>query len=141
MTAARRRKPVAIVRSPDEFEFMDALKLHLGAHPSVRWWRQNSGVVPIRNQAGKIERYFHAGPPKGAADLSGIVRPEGWRLEVELKSATGVRTPEQIVWGDFIINAGGVYAVIAYDPALSLAANAAAASLLVLAAIDARRAA
>jgi len=139
-----RRAPRAmapVVENVLELEFQDALKLHLGAHPYVRWWRQNSGVVPIRNRSGKVERYFHAGPPKGAADMSGIVRPEGWRLEVELKSATGKRSPEQIHWGEFIMSSGGVYALVGYDPSLTLAANAAAAAIVILAAIDARRAA
>jgi hypothetical protein len=140
MTAARRRPKAPVVRTPDELEFQDALKLHLGAHPALRWWRQNSGVVPIRNHAGKVERYFHAGPPAGAADLSGIVRPEGWRLEVEMKSATGDLEPEQEVWRDFIVASGGVHAVVKYDASLSLADNLAAGTALILAAIAARRA-
>lgn len=140
MNAPRHRSPPP-THTPDEFEFQDRLKVHLGAHPSVRWWRQNSGVIPIRNRAGKIERYFHAGPPVGAADLSGIVRPEGWRLEVELKSATGERTPEQIHWADFIQAAGGVYALVAYNASLSMQENIDAGARLILSAIEARRAA
>lgn len=136
-----RRTPAAASYTPDEMEFLDALKLGLGAHPSLRWWRQNCGAVPIRNLAGKVERYFHAGPPTGAADLSGIVRPEGWRLEVELKSPKGRRSPEQIAWGEFITTSGGVYALVAYDASLSMPENVAAGSALVLAAIEARRAA
>lgn len=125
--------------TPDELEFMDRLKLRLGAHPSLRWWRQNVGSVPVRNERGKVMRVFHAGPPNGASDLSGIVRPEGWRLEVELKSATGSRSPEQIRWADFITTSGGVYTCAGYDPGLSLAENVEIAAAAVLAAIDRRR--
>lgn len=134
-----RRSTAVVAPPPDELTFQDHLKLHLGAHPSVRWWRQNSGVVPIRNLAGKVERYFHAGPPKGAADLSGIVCSEGWRLEVELKSATGKRSKEQIAWGDFIARSGGVYTLVAYDPALTLEENLLLAERVILDAIQARR--
>lgn len=127
--------------TPDELEFQDALKLHLGASPHFRWWRQNSGSVPIRDRSGATVRYFHAGPPKGAADLSGIVMPEGWRLEVELKSATGTRSAEQIRWGEFILASGGVYALVAYDADRSLAQNLELAASVILAAIARRRAA
>jgi len=133
------RRRSATAPAPDELEFQDALRLRLGAHPSLRWWRQNTGSVPVRNQAGRVIRYFHAGPPTGAADLSGIVRPEGYRLEVELKSATGTRSAEQIRWADFIIESGGVYALVTYDADLSLADNVERASAIILAAIDARR--
>lgn len=136
----KRRSPArAPQKSPDELEFQDHLKLHLGAHPWFRWWRQNCGVVPIRNLAGKVERYFHAGPPTGASDLSGIVRPEGWRLEVELKSPTGTRSDAQIAWAEFIVSSGGVYALVQYDAALSLEQNLVEAERIILAAIEARR--
>ena len=54
--------------------------------PALRLWRQPSGRVPAL-RGGVVE-----GAPNGAADLSGIVRPEGWRVEVEVK---GAKTPEQ----------------------------------------------
>lgn len=128
------------VYSPDELEFQGAFMLGIGAHPSLRIHRQNTGSVPVRNERGVLLRYFHAGPPTGVADLSGIVRPEGWRLEIELKSATGTRSPEQIRWADFIVASGGVYALVAYDAERSFKQNVADGVATVLAAIDARRA-
>jgi hypothetical protein len=133
----KRRAPR--VETPDELEFQQHLMLKLGATNTLRLWRQNVGSVPIRDRLGKVVRVFHAGPPTGASDLSGIVRPEGWRLEIELKSADGTRSLEQIRWGDFITASGGVYVLLAYDAGLSLADNVERAASAVLCAIDARR--
>ncbi len=87
-----------------------------------RVWRQNAGAPPRRNRRGKIVGAIH-GAPKGAADLSGLVRPEGWRLEVEVKSPTRVVTDEQRSWRAFIESSGGIYVVCRYDPKLSLEDN------------------
>ena len=86
---------------------MHALMLALGALPWCRVWRQNSGTIVFRDPSGST-RAFHAGPPKGAADISGIVIPEGWRLEIECKAGTK-RTSEQVRWAEFIARSGGVY--------------------------------
>lgn len=135
-----RRRAAPRVPSPDELDFQARFMLAIGALPVLRIHRQNTGSVPVRNERGVLLRYFHAGPPTGAADLSGIVRPEGWRLEIEMKSATGTRSDEQIIWGDHIVSSGGVYALVAYDPTRSLKENVADGIAVVLAAIDARRA-
>lgn len=135
---SRAKRPAQ--RTPDELEFQGELMLALGARPDMRVWRQNVGSVPVRNEHGRILRVFHAGPPTGASDISGIVRPEGWRLELEMKSATGERSPAQERWADMIIRGGGVYALLAYDADLSLAENVAAAVVAVEAAIARRRA-
>lgn len=127
------------VHTPDEIEFMQQLMLAIGRSNDLRIWRQNTGSVPVRNPAGRVLRYFHAGPPTGAADVSGIVRPEGWRLEIELKSATGTRSLEQIRWGDFIVAAGGVYVLVAYDASLSPQQNIEAAAGVIHDAIARRR--
>lgn len=113
--------------TPTEMEFMRRLMLALGTHPSLRLWRQNCGQVPIRDAHGNVVRMFDAGPPNGAADLSGIVRPEGFRLEIECKSAGGERSLEQRRWADFIVGYGGVYVLAQYNPMLSLEDNVAAA--------------
>lgn len=73
----------------------------------LRVWPQNSGVVLIN--AGKGKRAFHAGPPKGAADISGILSPEGYRVEIELKSPKARLTREQDLFGKAIIALGGIY--------------------------------
>lgn len=139
--AARRAPKLARAFTDDEIEFMNQVMLAVGCSPSFRIHRQNVGSVPVRNHTGKVVRYFHAGPPVGASDLSGIVRPEGWRLEIEMKSSTGTRSPEQIRWAEHIASFGGVYVLIAYDPSLSPDENVDLAVRLIDAAIEARRAA
>ncbi len=102
---------------------MHYLLVALGSRPDVRLWRQNVGRIPLRDAAGNITRVFHAGPPRGAADLSGIIRPEGWRLEIEVKAAGGKRTPEQLRWAEFIGSSGGIYLLAAFDPDLAMTDN------------------
>jgi hypothetical protein len=126
--------------STAEKTFQASLLLRIGARPSLRVWRQNVGTLRVRDSAGRTERFFHAGPPEGAADLSGIVLPEGWRIEIELKAASGRRTKPQEAWGAFIERSGGVYVLIRYDEARPLEANLDAAECLIRSAIDARRA-
>ncbi len=133
------KKNAPRIYTPDELEFQAAFMLAIGRRNDIRIWRQNTGSVPVRNTSGIVLRYFHAGPPTGAADLSGIVRPEGWRLEIEMKSATGTRSVEQTRWADMIVAAGGVYALIAYDATASPALNVERGVAIVLDAIDRRR--
>jgi hypothetical protein len=84
-------------------------------------------------------RFFRAGPPTGAADISGITRL-GIRLELELKTRHGRRTPEQKNWVAFIERFGGVYVLVTYDDRLPLAENLGHAVRLVLDAITRRHA-
>ena len=102
---------------PDVLEqaFMDRVMVAIGARDDVRCWRQNCGVIAVRDERGDIMRVFRAGPPKGASDISGIVRPEGWRLEIECKGGRGKRTPAQLQWAEFIRASGGVYLLATYD--------------------------
>jgi len=68
-----------------------------------------------RQQAGVV-RLEHGGrmhlAPKGAADLSGIVRPHGWRLEVEVKIGARKQTIHQVRRAEFIATFGGVYVLV-----------------------------
>jgi hypothetical protein len=82
---------------------------------------------------------FHAGAPNGAADISGYVRPEGWRLEIEVKGPGGVRTPEQERFARLVTQGGCVYAFVAYDAERSMSENVAAGVRLVEATIAERR--
>jgi hypothetical protein len=125
--------------TPNEVTFTKLLLVELSRLPGVRVWRQNCGRIPVRDHRGKILRVFDAGPPVGAADVSGIVRPEGFRLEVELKMPGGRRSAEQTRWAEFIAAAGGVYVLARFDQARSLADNLADATRAVADAIAARR--
>jgi hypothetical protein len=106
-----------------EGAFQRALLLALGRRPDLRLWRQNVGAVAVRGEEGSVARFFRAGPPKGAADLSGIVRPEGYRLEIEVKASRGRPSHAQSRWASFIAAFGGIYLLAAYNGAQSLQEN------------------
>lgn len=95
-----------------EFAFQQRLLLALGRRRDMVVYRQNVGTVLVRDSRGKVQRTFRAGPPRGASDISGIVRPEGWRLEIECKAPTGKRSKEQERWAGMVEAAGGVYALV-----------------------------
>lgn len=122
-----------------EIAFMHRLMLALGRRPDVRIWRQNVGTIPVRDEQGRIVRVFRAGAPKGAADITGYVRPEGWRLEVEVKGPGGARSAQQETFARLVTQGGCVYALVAYDAARSIAENVAAGVRVVEAAIAERR--
>lgn len=123
-----------------EATFQDALLQALNAPGrATRVWRQNVGTVVRRDRRGRQTGVFHAGPPKGAADLSGIAH--GLRLEIECKSARAGWTVEQQRWCDFIRARGGVYVLVRYHDELSLEQNVEAAVAAIDGAIAGRRAA
>lgn len=104
----------------------------------TRVWRQNAGKPPKRDKRGRTTGVFH-GAPAGAADLTGYVRPDGYRLEVELK---GPRTPfkrDQPTWATRMLDAGIPYVVCRYDTSLSLEENLAVHVLRVDRAVEAKR--
>ena len=122
-----------------ELEFMRRLMLALGRRRDLRIWRQNVGRIQIRDDKGRLQRVFMAGPPPGAADLSGIAIPDGWRLEIEVKSARGRQSPAQKRWAEFIEQSGGVYVLVQLDPRLAMQDNVHQAVDAVDAALLARR--
>lgn len=80
------------------------IMLYLGGLPNVRIWRQNTGKAMLKG------RMVQFGVP-GQADLSGIIAPNGRRLEIEVKSATGRVRPQQKAFGAMIEKMGGVFVV------------------------------
>jgi hypothetical protein len=129
----RARKQPAASRM-DEIPFMRHLLLALGLRPELRIWRQNTGKVPVRDRRGKIVRVFDPGVPNGAADISGIVRKSGRRIEIETKAADGEQEPDQENWQRMIESFGGIYVLITYDESRSLDENLTAAVHQILAA-------
>jgi len=87
-----------------EIPFQVRLLLELSKRRDVRAWRVNVGTVR-RAEGG----FFHAGPPKGAADIAGIIGPEGWSLQIECKAEGRRRTPEQVAWAEMVQALGAVY--------------------------------
>lgn len=122
-----------------ETAFVRRLLIEFSKIPRVRVWRQNVGTILMEGKDGET-RVFTGGPPKGAADISGIVMETGWRVECEAKLPKKRRTKEQVHWANFIERIGGVYLFCEYDPALDLDANAVAAATRLQAAIAARHA-
>lgn len=102
-------------RSALEMEFMQLLILGLGAQPWCRCWRQNTGQVEVRDARGAVRGVFRAGPPTGAADVSGLVAG-GRRLEIECKAADGARTVEQERWAAMVARFGGLYLLAQLRP-------------------------
>ena len=105
----------------------------LGARPELRIHRQNTGKVPVRDRAGKVQRVFDTGLPNGAADISGIVRG-GRRIEIETKAADGEQSDEQKSWQRMIESFGGIYVLVTYDESKTLEENLEAAIQQILSA-------
>lgn len=72
--------------------------------PGFRIWRQNTGKV-VREHKGR-KRLIQFGIA-GQADLTGI-GPNGIRVEIEVKSATGELSEKQFFWLEDIRRAGGI---------------------------------
>lgn len=103
-----------------ESEFQRAIEVALNRPGrSTRAWRQNAGRLRVVDRSGAR---WVMGAPIGAADLSGLVRPEGWRLEVEVKTGTKLR-PQQRKWKKFIESFGGIYVLCSYNKKLSAEEN------------------
>jgi hypothetical protein len=84
-----------------EKELQNEILRTFGTLPRLRIWRANTGVAQID------KRFIRFGVP-GQADLTGIL-PGGRRLEIEVKSPTGVQTPEQQNFQRMIEKFDGVY--------------------------------
>ncbi len=99
------------------------------AFPGSRLWRANTGAgVPysVVREAIRLltqgniaecvaylsrQRTVTFGIP-GQADTSGILAPNGRRLEIEVKNAGDRMRPEQITFQQMVQRTGGVYVVV-----------------------------
>lgn len=100
----------------------------------LRLWRQPAGRI-LAQRGGAVEC-----APTGAADLSGIVAPEGWRIEIEMKAATTAESDEQGPWATFIRESGGICFQLRYDESFSMQENLDRSIVALRAAIALRRA-
>lgn len=121
---SRRKLPA---KAENENTFVGFLQIHLcEAISGFRCWRQNSGTVGVHKPNSEHpDRYFHAGPPPGCADISGIWH-DGRRVEIELKKETG-RSTAQENWARMIVSHGGIYLLFLYNNAQTLEQNLACA--------------
>lgn len=104
------RKPRS---GPRESAIQDAIRRVLGAEDlrgEVVLWRNNVGTGERR---GHFIRFGVGGP--GGADLIGVYRSRagaGVFLAVEIKSATGRQSEEQVRFANLVRSLGGEYAVL-----------------------------
>ena len=86
-----------------ETDIMRAIRAAVNRVPGCRVWRNNVAVAEVR---GTKQRF---GLAVGSADLIGIAH--GKPLAIEVKSATGRLSPEQIAWGECWRRLGGLFVV------------------------------
>lgn len=90
-----------------EVQLLHAILLTLGARNDCRIWRVN--VIVAQDRAtGRVVRSSQP----GAADISGILKPSGRRLELEVKSENGRVRPEQAAFLKMVREHGGVAEVV-----------------------------
>lgn len=99
----------------------------------MRLWRQPTGRLELA-QGGFVEA-----APVGAADLTGIVAPEGWRIEVEIKGERTPTTAAQVHWRQTMLASGAIALQVRYDGKLSLKENLRVGVETICAAIEERR--
>lgn len=77
--------------------------------PGVRVWRANRIDAVAHNRDGSTRR-IKAGID-GQADLSGIIGPDGRRLEIEIKVGKDRQSLKQRAFDQMIISLGGLYII------------------------------
>lgn len=87
-----------------ERDVLVEVRLVFGQQPDFVVWRNNSGIAEFNGQ--KV-RY---GVAAGGSDLLGIA-PGGLLLAVEVKTATGRLSPEQLRFLELVYERGGVACV------------------------------
>lgn len=92
----------------NEAHLQDALMLRLGSRRDTRLWRNSVGVYRHLHSEQKIRI-----GQKGMSDLFGVSR--GWFISIEVKSAKGRVTPDQMNWLDMVRFMGGFEHVARLD--------------------------
>jgi len=101
------RSRVRPVVRPREDGVLKAVTQYLAHRPDVLVWRSNTGAMP--NPRGRLVRFG----VRGSADLTGLLRPSGVRLEIEVKRpGGGKQTDDQAAYEASIRSAGGVYILV-----------------------------
>lgn len=109
-----------------EAGIMKQVQLALSREPHVRCFRQNAGkalgvgmvraaIAQTSGRSDLVNRLVTMQPlllmPEGAADLSGLVGPEGFRFECEVKGPQGELMAQQTKWGAMTQSLGGIWFV------------------------------
>lgn len=103
---------------------MDLLGIELCKIPGVVVWRQNVGTIPFRDGKTGERRAFRAGPPPGAADLSGMYKVDGRRIEVETKANGKKRSKDQERWAELVHEYNAIYLLAPQHKALTASESA-----------------
>ena len=94
-----------------EQEIQKQILDELGKRPDVYVWRQNTGVAKAH---GHRVRFGHV----GSGDISGLVKG-GRRLEIEVKTPTGIVSDAQLKFGQRVNELGGIWFVArSFDEAM-----------------------
>ena len=93
-----------------ERELVQSILIEFGARSDLRMWRSNTGAAMWRKSNGSSGGMVRFGMP-GQADISGIMRPGGRRIEIECKTKNGRQSKEQQAWQRMIEWAGGLYVI------------------------------
>jgi hypothetical protein len=94
-----------------EAEIQQQIRLRLGRSQGLTLWRNSTGVSQHTDRSGR-KRFERHGLVRGASDLIGILSPSGRWFALEIKSATGRPTEEQLMFLALIRNHGGFGAVV-----------------------------
>lgn len=105
-----------------EAEYLEALRVAFGSRSDVRIWRQLVGNFWTRYGDSDF-RPVRTGPPKGAADLSGLVKGSGRRIEIEVKGPKGKLRPEQEQFKKNMEEWGVLYMLCVYDDSMTIEEN------------------
>lgn len=88
-----------------ESALQDAIRLELGQVPGLVLWRNNCGTA---TRDARTIRFGVGGP--GGSDLIGCYR--GRFVALEIKTATGRLTVEQVRFAELVSRLGGEHAVL-----------------------------
>lgn len=89
-----------------EKDTLRACLSYLEYSPKGKFWRNNTGAT-ISEHRGK-KRFIRYGRV-GSADITGILKDTGKRIEIEIKAPTGKQTEAQKEFQREIEACGGVY--------------------------------
>lgn len=93
-----------------ERKLQNEIRLALGKPHGCVFFRNSVGVFEVWDPKDGGVRVVHAGLCKGSADIVGIV--DGRFTSLEIKTATGRVSQDQINWANVVRAHGGFHAVV-----------------------------
>lgn len=93
---------LTVIKSESQLQAEIILEVTRVFSDSITIWRNNTGAL---HDGQRLVRF---GVP-GQADISGILRPAGCRVEIEVKRAGGKQSQTQRHFEAMIVSHGGLY--------------------------------